>query len=105
MHGRAGVSGRDAHGRVLLGRGRAADQKRNRELPAGHLLGHRHHLVEGRRDESRQPDRVGAQLHRDIEDLLRGHHHAEVVDLIVVAAEHDSDDVLADVVHVALDRR
>ena len=93
MHGRAGVSGRDAHGRVLLGRGRAADQKRNRELPADHLLGHRHHLVEGRRDESRQPDRVGAQLHRDI------------VDLIVVAAEHDSDDVLADVVHVALDRR
>ena len=33
----------------------------------------------------------------------RRHHHAEVDDLEVVALEHDADDVLADVVHVALD--
>ena len=33
-----------------------------------------------------------------------GHHHAHVHDLEVVALEHDGDDVLADVVHVALDR-
>ena len=32
-----------------------------------------------------------------------GHHHAHVDDLEVVALEHDGDDVLADVVHVALD--
>ena len=31
-----------------------------------------------------------------------GHHHAEIDDLEVVALEHDADDVLADVVHVAL---
>ena len=39
------------------------------------------------------------------EDLLRRHHDAEVDDVEVVALEHDADDVLADVVHVALDRR
>ena len=33
----------------------------------------------------------------------RGDHHAEVDDLVVVAAEDDADDVLADVVDVALD--
>ncbi len=33
-----------------------------------------------------------------------GDHHAQVDDLVVVAGEHDADDVLADVVHVALDR-
>jgi hypothetical protein len=33
-----------------------------------------------------------------------GNHHAEVDDLVVVAAEDDADDVLADVVDVALDR-
>ena len=33
------------------------------------------------------------------------HHHAEIDDLVAVAAEHDADDVLADVVHVALDGR
>ena len=40
-----------------------------------------------------------------VEDRLRRHHHAEVDHLVVVAAEHDADDVLADVVHVAFDRR
>ena len=38
-----------------------------------------------------------------VQDRGRGHHHAEVDDLVVVAAEHHADDVLADVVHVALD--
>ena len=37
------------------------------------------------------------------EDVLARHHHAHVDDLEVVALEHDGDDVLADVVHVALD--
>ncbi len=54
------------------------------------------------------PDRpidVGVVLARRREDLLRRHHDAEVDDVEVVALEHDADDVLADVVHVALDRR
>ena len=32
-----------------------------------------------------------------------GDHHAHVDDLVVVAREHDADDVLADVVDVAFD--
>jgi hypothetical protein len=51
------------------------------------------------------PIAIGVALARDGEDLLRRHHHAEVDDLEVVALEHDADDVLADVVHVALDGR
>ena len=35
----------------------------------------------------------------------RRHHHAEVDHLVIVALEHDADDVLADVVHVALHGR
>ena len=42
---------------------------------------------------------------RGFEDLRRRHHDAEIDDLVVVALEHDADDVLADVVHVALHRR
>ena len=42
---------------------------------------------------------------RGLEDLRRRHHDAEVDHLVVVALQHDADDVLADVVHVALDRR
>jgi hypothetical protein len=38
-------------------------------------------------------------------DPLGGYHHAEVDHLEVVALQDHADDVLADVVHVALDRR
>ena len=40
-----------------------------------------------------------------LQDLGRRHHDAEVDDLVIVAGEHDADDVLADVVDIALDRR
>ena len=38
-----------------------------------------------------------------LEDFFAGDHDAHVDDLVVVAGEHDADDVLADVVDVALD--
>ena len=50
-----------------------------------------------------RPIRSASSLARRLEDPRPGHHHAEVDDLVVVAAEHDADDVLADVVDVALD--
>ena len=50
-----------------------------------------------------EADRVGALLDGRVEDRVARDHHAEVDHLVVVAAEHDADDVLADVVHVALD--
>ena len=42
---------------------------------------------------------------RGLEYLCRRHHDAEIDHLVIVAAEHDADDVLADVVHIAFDRR
>ena len=38
-----------------------------------------------------------------VEDAVGGNHDAEVDHLVVVTLEHDADDVLADIVHVALD--
>ena len=83
----------------------AADQQRAIEALALHLGGDEAHLVERRRDEARQPDDVGLLALGRLEDLRRRHHDAEVDHLVVVALEHDADDVLADVVHVALDGR
>ena len=105
VHGRMLVRGRDPHRRVLTRRRRAADQERQLEAAALHLLRHVHHLVQRRRDQPGEPDRVGALGDRGVEDLLGRDHHAEVDDVVVVAAEDDADDVLADVVHVALDGR
>jgi hypothetical protein len=96
---------RDLHCGVLLGRRGAADEERLLHAAALHLGGDVDHLVERGRDEAGQADDVHLVLLRCIEDLIAGHHDAEVDDLVVVAAEHHPDDVLADVVDVALDRR
>ena len=105
VHRLAAVGGRDPDRRVLARGRRAADQQRQLEPAPLHLLGHVHHLVERRRDQAGEPDGVCALGDGGVEDRVARDHDAEVDHLVVVAAEHDADDVLADVVHVALHRR
>ena len=64
-----------------------------------------HHLVERRRDQAGEADDVDLLVACRLKDLRRRHHDAEIDDLVIVAGEHDADDVLADVVDVALDGR
>ena len=55
-----------------------------------------------------RPDRpmmLALCLARGVEDLLRRRHHAQIDDFVAVALQDDAHDVLADVVHVALDGR
>ena len=96
------VRGRDLHRGVLAAGGRPADQQRDPHAAALHLGGHRDHLVERGRDQPRQPDDVGALGVGRLEDPVGRHHDAQVDHPVVVAAEHHADDVLADVVDVAL---
>src|SRR5215216_6839712 len=88
----------------LRGR-RPADKQGDFKVLALHLLGVVHHLVQGRGNQAREPDYVRAALRRGIQDLGRRHHHPEVYHLEVVALQNDTDDVLPDVVHVALHGR
>ncbi len=81
------------------------DEQWHREALTLHLGRDIDHLVEGWCDQAGEPDRVGAALAGGVEDRLGVDHHAEVDDVVVRAAEHHADDVLADVVHVALHRR
>eukprot|EP00053_Salpingoeca_punica_P018065 m.175524 g.175524 ORF g.175524 m.175524 type:complete len:1311 (+) comp17350_c0_seq2:4566-8498(+) len=104
VHDRVAVALRDLHGGVDLGRGGAADEQRDLHAGALHFLGDIDHLVERGSDEARETDDVGLVLDGGLEDLRAGCHDTEVDDLVVVAAEHNSDNVLANVVHVALDR-
>ena len=70
-----------------------------------HLAGDRHHLVERWRDQARKADHVRLIVVGGLQDVLPRHHDAEVDDLEAVALQDDADDVLADVVNVALDGR
>ena len=111
-HGAAGVEDvddrlavvrRDFDGGVRAAGGGAADEQRQLEALALHLAGHVHHLVERGRDEAAEADEVGLLSLGALEDFFARDHDAQVDDLVVVAGEDDADDVLADVVDVALD--
>ena len=101
---RSVVGGIDLQARVQPAGGGPTDQQGHLEPGALHLAGDPDHLVERRRDQAGQTDHVDVALARRLEDRLGGHHHTEVDDFVVRTAEHDADDVLADVVHVALHR-
>src|SRR6185312_2907157 len=103
VHHRLAVSGRDLDRRVGAAGGGPADQQRQLEPLALHLARHVRHLVQRRRDQARQADEVGLLGLGPLEDLLARDHDAHVDDLVVVAGQHDTHDVLADVVDVALD--
>ena len=92
----------DFHRRVRRRRGRPADQQRLLISQALHFLGDMHHFIQRGRDESRQPDEIRAFPRRGLEDFLAGHHDAQIDDFKVITLQHHTDDVLADVVHVAL---
>ena len=92
----------DFHRRVRLGGGRAANQQRNGEALTLHLLRHVNHLVQRRGDQPGEANQVSIHFARGLEDFIRRDHHAKVDNLVVIALQHHADDVLADVVHVAL---
>ena len=83
---------------------RAAQQHRRRDPLARHLgqvLAHDRRRLD---QQARHADRVGVALLRGIEDVLQRLLDAEIDDLVAVVGEDDVDEVLADVVHVALHR-
>ena len=104
MHHRAALVVRvDLDGGMDAAGGGAADQQRHLHALPLHFAGQKTHLVERGRDQAGQPDDVGAFGLGGLDDLGGGHHDAEVDHLEIVTLQHDADDVLADVVDVALD--
>ena len=91
------------HRSMGLAGGGPADQERNLSVFASHLARHMHHLIEGRGDETAQPDHVNLGVPGGLEDLLARHHDPQIDHLVIIAAEDDPDDVLADVMHIPLD--
>ena len=103
MHYWCGVQRGEFHRRVSSRRRCPADQQGHFEAFALQLPRHMRHLLQGGRDQSRETDHIRPRLTRCFKNTIRWNHHAQVRNLEVVARQHDADDVLANVVHVALD--
>ena len=105
VNDRAFVLRVDFHGRVRRrSRGSADEQGLFVPQPL-HLLRHVHHFIQRWRDESGQSDEIGAFARGRLQNLLAGGHHAQIHHLEVVTLQNHADDVLADIVDVALHRR
>ena len=68
------------------------------------FLGHIHHLLQTRRNQSTQSNDVHLLLLRLTHNLLCRHHHTHVDDLVVVTSHHHTHNILADVVHITFYR-
>ena len=104
MHHRFVVCRRNFDGRVLGTGGRATDQQRH--IPAFFLHRSRNdnHLLQRRRDQAAQTDDVRITLLRFRQNRFARHHHTQVDHSEIVAAQHDGDNVLSNVVNVSFDR-
>ena len=99
------IAGCDLDDRMRARSRGPADQERNVHAFALHFARVVCHLLERRRNEPRQPDDVAFLVARDLRDPGPRHHHAQVDDFVIVALEHDGDDVLADIMDIAFDGR
>ena len=93
----------NADGRVFGTRRRSANQQRHGEALPSHFGGHMGHLVQRRRNQSAQSDQVGLLFNRRPQDCFGRHHDTQVDDVKVVAAQHDGNDVLSNIVDVTFD--
>ena len=88
MNSRTRIFRSDLDRCVDLARGRTADEKGNSEILTFHFLGDMNHFIEGWSDQPGKADRIDFVLLRLLENLLAGHHYAEVDHLEVVAGEN-----------------
>src|ERR1035438_5811988 len=99
------VMRRNLNRRMRPARGRPANEQRQLEALTFHLTGHMYHLVERRSDQPAESDHVRLFRLGAFENLFARDHHTHVDHLVVIAGEDDPDDVLANIVNVALDRK
>ena len=104
VHDRLGIAGSDLDGRVGFARGGAADEEWHVEALTGHFCRVVRHLLQGRSDQAAQTNHIDPLLFGFCQNLVAGHHDPEIDHLVVVTPQDHSDNVLADVVHVAFDR-
>ena len=108
-HGIGAVDHRAAVGRSdsLTGEARrkrgAADQDRRSHAGGPQIVGGDDHLMRRLDEQSRQPDSIRPVLAHGFDQGLGDDLDPEVLDLEAVVGENDLDQVLADVVNVALD--
>ena len=105
MNHRRGVARRDLDRGVGARSRRSADEQRQPEALALHLGRDVGHLFQGWSDQAGQPDNVHLLGARLFQDPGSRNHDPQVHDLVVIARQNHTHNVLANIVDIALDGR
>ena len=89
---------------MCFGGRRAADEQWQGNFLSLEFRGHRDHLVERRRDQATQPNDVDLFFDSGFDDFIDRHHDAEINDIVVVTLKHNTNNVLAYIVHITFHR-
>ena len=93
------------HSRVLAARRGPTDQERKSNAALLHFLGHKYHLIKRGGDETTETNNVRIPINSSLEDRVAVHHDTQILNIVAVAPQHHGNDVLANVVYVALNSR
>ena len=105
MENRAVIAWGNFHG-GMRGRGRGTTDDYRNALTGGlHSLCDRTHFFERRRDKTGEAQDICFVFNCSLDDDIFRNHHAEVHHVIAVTGHNHGDNVLADIMHVALDGR
>ena len=74
-------------------------------VQALHLTSDVYHLIQRRRDQTREADDVAVFFFGHFQNLVGRDHHAQINHFEVITLQHDTHDVLTDIVYVALNSR
>mmetsp|Transcript_7675 Transcript_7675/g.11327 ORF Transcript_7675/g.11327 Transcript_7675/m.11327 type:complete len:262 (-) Transcript_7675:2078-2863(-) len=80
-----------------------ANHDRYLHATALHFLSNRHHLVERGSNEARKTQDITLLGLSRVKDLFTRAHHTDVDYVVIVATQHNTHNILANIVHVPLD--
>ena len=83
----------------------AADEQWQIHFLTGHLARNMNHFIQRRGNQTGQANHIRSFFLGRFQYLFGRHHHTQVNHIEVIALEHNTHDVLADVVHIAFDGR
>src|SRR5512133_3500036 len=87
---------------MYLRSGCTANKEGQTDISSFHLSSHMDHLLERGSDKSAKPYHIGFFIYCGIDYFISRHHNAEVDNLVVVAGQDHTNDVLSNIVHITL---
>ncbi|MPM61346.1 hypothetical protein SDC9_108204 [bioreactor metagenome] len=87
--------------RMQLRRGGAADEQRHTKAGLFHFGGNNGHLFKRRRDQPAQSHNIGLFADNGLYNFFRRDHHSQIHNFVIVARQHDGNDIFSNVMHIA----